>query len=92
MDEYSGSWVRRQGFLLLCAGEEFLDLIRIFSPIVEILATYIGGQGPLPPKCLGGKGIPQRPFEREHKDARILTKGGLRLQRGQAVTRWWARR
>ena len=31
------------------------------SPLVPsftmvILATYIGGHGPLPPKCLGGKG------------------------------------
>ena len=76
-------------FLLLCyAKSQWVGL----SAMLGTLATYIGGQGPLPPKCLGGKGIPQRPFEREHKDAPILTKGGLRLQRGQAVTRWWARR
>ncbi|EMS52430.1 hypothetical protein TRIUR3_29014 [Triticum urartu] len=54
----------------------------LLSPLV-LICLLSGGQGPLPPKCLGGKGIPQRPFEREHKDAPILTKGGLRLQRGQ---------
>ncbi len=47
--------VRRQEFLLPFVVAEFMDLLDL-SLIVGILATYIGGQGPLPPKCLGGKG------------------------------------
>ena len=58
-------------FLLLA----WWQSVWIYPPfIVGILATYIGGQGPLPPKCLGGKGSHNGHFEREHKDVPTLTK------------------
>ena len=48
---------------------------------VETLATYIGGQGHLPAKCLGGKGSHNGHFEWDHKDVLILTKTVIACKR-----------
>ena len=73
--------VGRQESLLPYARAEFLDLIHFLSSIVGILATYIGGQSPLPPKCLGGKRSHNGHFEQEHKDVPTLTKAVFACKR-----------